>query len=220
MLFAMSDKQEKCTFIRLWKDYGGWSALLKSGYLRLSLVVFVLYEVGLYYSCGKMGAGVDLVISVVPSLLGFSLASFAIFLTFGGEKFQRYLIKADTETEGANKTKVNAYMDFVAAFGWFLIIQTVSLLVAMLLKGYGNYCFRCFWDKLILGDFVGWTLFLRVLFLVIWGGMLWGFFYGVFQMLAICMRVYTLCRGYSVFTKIMLQKEALKKSENSSEAEN
>lgn len=180
----MGEPKDKLAIIRLWKDYGEWRSLVVSPYLWMALGVAIIYTIKLVYMKESFSRGAGVAISVTPSLLGFSLGGFAVFLSFGGERFQRYLIETNLEKKGANGQPVNLYMDFVATFGWFLLIQTLSLGLASVLSG---------WEE----QADGYGILRSFHFFNIWL-----FYYSLALVVAICLRIYVLCRGYSTFTKI------------------
>jgi len=68
---------------RYWVVYGGWPALIWSPYFHLSLVLLVITA-----SQWINPLWWDSVLSIVPNLLGFTLGGFAIFLSFGDDRFK------------------------------------------------------------------------------------------------------------------------------------
>ena len=65
-------------------------------------------------------------ISVLPSLLGFTLGGFAIFLGFGSDQFKELIAKED-------ETK-SEYLSVSAVFLFIVAVQTVGLLYAVICK--------------------------------------------------------------------------------------
>lgn len=109
-------------FRRYWRAYGGAKAVLKSFYAHLALIL-----TGLTFPLWSKTGWWEIPISVMPNLLGFSLAGYAIMLSFGNEGFQRLLSKSRLD-------ETNAFVEMSASFTHFLLIQFVALLSAILAK--------------------------------------------------------------------------------------
>lgn len=165
-------------FGRYWGAYGGWRALFSSPYFHFAVVVLIPTAPFWLWS-----PWFDQVISVVPSLLGFSLGGFAMFLSFGDERF-----KALIASKGA-KTSVSMYMSICSAFVHFIIVQIFSLVFAVAFKALAfdlpaSYCFA---NYLVYGGYffslIGYLLFL----------------YSITSMAAATMAVFRLSSIYAVF---------------------
>lgn len=125
-------------FKTYWRAYGGLKALAGSFYL---LAAFVL--LGLTYNTwwtpvpngSDWSAWWDQSIEVLPSLLGFTLGGFAIFIGFGDEKFRKLL----AQREKGEKLPDNAYVQLCATFVHFIVVQVLALLVAILGKSWWFY---------------------------------------------------------------------------------
>ncbi len=104
-----------------WLDYGGWRAMLTSPYLWIS--------VALAAGCYPMWLGSEwraISISAIPSLLGFSIGGFAIFLAFGDERF-RILISGPDENG-----KLSPFLSVAVQFAHFVTVQAIALLYAVI----------------------------------------------------------------------------------------
>lgn len=112
-----------------WKAYGGYQALLYSMYLWLSLALALCVTAipALVTSCNKWDWS-STVLSIVPSVLGFSLGGYAILIGFGGEKFVNLLIKT-VDDDGTSQ-----YMKVNAAFLHFIFIQFLCIIYASIFK--------------------------------------------------------------------------------------
>jgi hypothetical protein len=175
-----------------WSDYGGLRALMGSSYLHIA-VIFSIVSFPIWMNEGWW----DTVISVVPSLAGFSLAAYAMLIAFGNERFLR-IITTPVPVEGSSeKDRVgpSIYLTTGAAFVHFIIVQSVALLIALLCKAW----FVPVWPlgKRIFG-FVGlsemWIVYLSRSF---WGIGYFVFIYSVLCGLAATMRIYRMSRWYS-----------------------
>jgi uncharacterized membrane protein len=112
-------------FIRYWRIYGGWRALVTSPYLLVALVLTgICYP---YWS--KPGtASADLAMTVIPSIMAFSLGGMAIILAFSGGRFFN-LIRQDGEEK-------SLFMTVIANFFHFLTIQTLALISALIVLAF------------------------------------------------------------------------------------
>lgn len=107
-------------FGRYWRAYGGNSALLYSPYLHVAAVL-----TGLLWPAWTAHRWWETTLQVVPSILGFTLAGFTIWLGFGDEKFQRLLAK---RPKGKN---TSAYIGVSAAFVHFIVVQLLAIVAAL-----------------------------------------------------------------------------------------
>lgn len=117
----------KNIFARYWTAYGGLSALLLSPYLHTAIIL----SVAMFPLWMKPGWW-DIAISVAPSVLGFSLAGYAIWLALGDEKFRRII----SETDVNDPKDISPFMEVNAAFVHFMLLQVLSLIVALLIKAH------------------------------------------------------------------------------------
>lgn len=115
-------------FTTYWRIYGGFSDLFLSPYFHVSLI-FSLLLFPLWTNPGWW----DDVISVTPSIIGFSLGGYAIWLAMGDETF-RSLMCGEEDSEDSSP-----YMDINAAFVHFILIQFLSLFIALLGKAYYSF---------------------------------------------------------------------------------
>ena len=123
-----------------WRVYGGMKALLSSPYLHLSgLLAIAMW--GSWSSSDWWSHP----LSVLPNLVGFSVAAFAIFLTVGGEEFQKVIAGVEAETEGASP-----YLEAAAAFSHFIVVQVLALIGGLLLAA----CYRIALPDWVPEDFV------------------------------------------------------------------
>jgi len=112
-------------FASYWKAYGGFRALVRSPYLHIALVLlaptFKLWLSPLWW---------DIVIGVLPNLLGFTLGGFAMFLGFGDDKFRALLAEPDDE----DPSGPGLYVKLCSTFVHFILVQALALLAALLAK--------------------------------------------------------------------------------------
>lgn len=108
------------TYLRI---YGGWRALCSSAYLAIAIVMTALCF-PLWTNPGWW----DDVLSVSPSVLGFSLGGYAILLAFGSDDFR-------TLSAGELDNKPSPWMELSAAFVHFIVIQLFGLVLALIAKG-------------------------------------------------------------------------------------
>lgn len=119
-----------------WKTYGGFRAVLASPYFHFSLLMTVLLS-GIWAHPGWW----QHVIDIIPSVLGFSLGGYAIWLAIGDENFKRLLAGKDND----EPEESSPYMDLSVAFVHFIFVQFLALTLAILALGlYQNWPFPTF----------------------------------------------------------------------------
>lgn len=107
-----------------WQVYGGWSALAFSPYFHVALLFTAIMS-----HFWLKDAWWDMSISILPSIIGFALGGYAIWLGFGDEKFRNLISEKD------DSTKFSPYLEVSATFAHFIIIQLLALCLAILAKG-------------------------------------------------------------------------------------
>lgn len=112
-------------YARYWSAYGGFPALVQSFYLHAALVITLICA-NTWITPGWW----DEVTSILPSVLGFTLGGFAIFISFGDEKFRQLL----AEPENAEDDTPTAYVKLCSTFVHFILVQIFALLVAIIAK--------------------------------------------------------------------------------------
>lgn len=101
-----------------WRIVGGWRGVLLSGHFWIAVAVWAL--------CAPAWMEPDWwkdPISVLPSLLGFTLGGFAIFLGFGSDAFKDAITQEEEEKA--------QYLSVSAAFLMFVAFQVLGLLWAI-----------------------------------------------------------------------------------------
>jgi hypothetical protein len=105
--------------IRLaWRIVGGWAGIFKSGHFWVAVFLWLL--------CIPTWTNPkwwEMSISVLPSLLGFTLGGFAIFLGFGSDSFKEMIT-----SEHEDKAQ---YLSVSAVFLTFVGVQVAGLLWAI-----------------------------------------------------------------------------------------
>lgn len=111
-------------YARYWQAYGGWKALIRSFYAHSAILLTILF----WGTWTKEGWW-ETVISVAPSIFGFSIGGYALLLAFGDEKFQKLM--ANAEVRGSN-----AFIDLCSAFTHFVLMQFLALIIALGAKAF------------------------------------------------------------------------------------
>jgi len=111
---------------RYYGAYGGASAMLGSPYLHLSLGLAALM-----WPLWRVPSWTDITLSVLPSLMGFSLGGFAMLLAVGDDGFRAILAGPARDSD-----KPSPLMGIAASFVHFLVMQTLSIVVALLIKAH------------------------------------------------------------------------------------
>lgn len=118
--FARSYSSPITTLKLYWKNYGGLSALLYSPFLHVALVFGLLCAVWPSSSSWS-----EKTISIIPSLLGLTLAGYAILLAIGSERFLKRLARP-------GKTGRSVLENLSTAFLHFVLVQAGALVLAIL----------------------------------------------------------------------------------------
>jgi hypothetical protein len=101
--------------------YGGLIAIARSPYFHVALIL-LLPTAGIWSVPGWW----DLPIGILPNLISFTLAGYALFMGFGDEKFRRLM--AGSKVEDAPMLVMSA------TFTHFIIIQVIAVILAIVAK--------------------------------------------------------------------------------------
>lgn len=101
--------------------YGGIKAIVKSPYFHIS-VFLLIPTIGIWSVPGWW----DLPIGILPNLISFTLAGYALFMGFGDEKFRQLM--------ASGKDGESPMLSISAAFTHFIIIQVLSVILAIMAK--------------------------------------------------------------------------------------
>ena len=88
----------------------------------LGAIFLLLPTAGLWTTVGWW----DLPLTILPNIISFTLAGYAMFMAFGDEKFKRLL--TDSEEEHGPLLSISA------TFTHFIIIQTISISLCVIFK--------------------------------------------------------------------------------------
>lgn len=162
-----------------WKAYGGWKALWSSIYLKIAIIITLI--------CSHTWLNekwMDDAITALPSLLGFSLGGYAVWLSIGDERLKNILY--------ANKdiSKPSKFMRVNAAFVHFIFLQIICLLYVYLLKyNSANAIIRYFEQDWV---FIDEFYFLQDLTISFSNGL--GFFLFIYSILSMLAAVFAIFR--------------------------
>jgi len=159
------------SFSRYWQAYGGLSALVTSPYVHLSILITALSRVWM-----SDLAWVDDCIAVVPSILGFSLGAFAIFLAFSDGGF----LKIMTGRLGEATEQNSLYIQISGMFAHFMLAQTVALTFALIGRNFDTTGPSCNCLVLIFSG-IGYAAFIYSLLTVVASAFTLLHFASVFQ---------------------------------------
>ncbi|HGH8119852.1 TPA: hypothetical protein ACJOG3_003647, partial [Vibrio cholerae] len=113
----------KRLFSRYWVAYGGFKSILGSPYMHMSFFI-TLISSGIWLSPNWF----EMPITVLPSIIGFSLGGYAIWLALGDDKFRASI---------SGKTKTGQESPFIivnATFVHFIVLQIIALFLALIGK--------------------------------------------------------------------------------------
>lgn len=101
-----------------WRVYGGFAAVVTSPYAQIGLALAVLFLL----TNGACKAG-ELALSILPSLLGFTIGGMAIVLAVSSSDLFKRL---------AEKGKPDSYfMGMVSNYLHYVLVQTITLILAI-----------------------------------------------------------------------------------------
>lgn len=183
-------------FVGYWRRYGGISFLVTSPFFWLAVVLTI--------SCAPYwwgGNWWELSGSVIPSILGFSIAAFALLLSLGDDGFK--LRFGQIREEGKESTLTN----LATSFFHFIVVQVLALAAAFV----GGARILS-WGLALLPDGVltGWTD--MVLMMAAKGFRAVGFFllaYSLMTAVAAAMTIYRLALIYSVHATTVMRSRGL-----------
>lgn len=149
-------------FKRYWTAYGGIKALFRSYYFYAALILTGALWPHWFYT-----EWWDLSISIMPSMLGFSLGGFAMWISLGDDNFRK-LISGATENG-----KPSPFVAVSTAFVHFILLQMTSLIVALFADAYNfipqkdslifSYAGSSYTYVCRAGGFVGYFIFIYAL---------------------------------------------------------
>lgn len=185
------------TLKKYWSSYGGLSALFKSPFFWLSLIVTALsYD---FFIEKKWS---DLPASMLPTLLGFNIASYSVWLAFGNHKLNRILSKLK---DGQIHSR---YMEVHSSFIHFILVQILCLILVVFLKTNSL-------DKIIyLSNLACLNIYMNVLQYMgvfINGFIFFLFCYGLFIMLATVLGFIGIAAGLDVIHRQESNEEKVEK---------
>lgn len=106
------------------KIYGGFNAIASSLYFWVSVAVSIVCA-KYFFKPGWW----ELVLEVVPGLVGFSIAGVAIFVSLGSDK-----LRASIAGKVPGSEESSPFIDFMAMFTHFIVVQLLALILAILSK--------------------------------------------------------------------------------------
>lgn len=105
-------------------EYGGLNAIFLSPFFYLAVATTGVCS--RYFTTPKWW---DVVISVVPGLVGFSIAGVAIFISLGNDSLRGVFAGKEP-----GSSESSPFMKFMAMFTHFIVVQLIALLCAFCAK--------------------------------------------------------------------------------------
>ncbi|GAT62787.1 hypothetical protein [Paludibacter jiangxiensis] len=148
----------------------GINAILKLYDLRLLWkgakypLIFTVIIVSIFLFVGEIDkeiikSVVDLILSIIPSLLGFVLSGYALLIGFGNIE----IIAKRRQTE-VDKEKPTLYQKVSTVFAVALIMQIVLLVFTFILKVLLQVDLPCIFDNCIACEIVNYIVFILLIF--------------------------------------------------------
>lgn len=169
-----------------WAAYGGAKKLATSPYLHASVLITVI-TAPLWSEAGWW----DLVLAVMPNVLGFSLGGYAIWLAIGDDRFRSIIAGGSRD----GKT-TSPFLGVNSAFVHFIVLQVVSILLALLASAYPSET-------------------PNVLVALIWGLFFGVFVYALMSALAATLTIFRAATWYEKYLESNQKKEHEKQGDES-----
>lgn len=117
-------------FSDYWRAYGGWISLSKSPYLHISIVI-----TGVTHPLWLAPDWWNVILSVIPSILGFTIGGFAIVLALGTGDFGAALSSASKPDQDPLESGLGK---LGAAFCHFIVVQFAAAVFAILAMAFAK----------------------------------------------------------------------------------
>lgn len=115
------------TDIRMyWKAYGGFRAFIVSKYSFISLVITIFC----FDHWSSSNDWMEEPFTILPSLLGFTLAGYAMWLSVGNESLKTLL----SNKYDKSKNEFSFFMQINASFIHFVLLQIITLIYIYFIK--------------------------------------------------------------------------------------
>lgn len=118
-------KQLKNELKLIYSAYGGIREIFLSPYFQISFAISFLISIFAPIVNDKW-EWYNLPVSTLPSIVGFSLAAYAIVLTFGSEKFQKIIRGRD------DRNNFSPYIKVSSSLAHFVVMQVLSLFLSVI----------------------------------------------------------------------------------------
>ncbi len=122
---------------RYFAAYGGWRAVIFSPYLQISAIISIIcLEVWVEGTRWR-----EIILQVMPNLLGFSIGSFAILFSAFQGKIGPFMFQKDDGDEFSPAEELSA------TFMHFIFVQTLALLMGIIVySGLGSMLVKAFFN--------------------------------------------------------------------------
>lgn len=167
---------------RYWRVYGGIYALLTSPYFWVSL-----FFTGALYPQWSEPLWWEDVLSIMPSLLGFSLGGYAMWIAIGDDNFRKLI---SGEDKGG---KPSPYMEVNAAFVHFIVCQMLAIFLGLLAKTYYIDLSRTNWLLVTFGSHF------KIIVLLLYGFSYFVFIYALSTALAATFALLRVSSWYDMY---------------------
>lgn len=111
------------SFKEYWQSYGRLNAIISSAYFWIAVVITMIS-----YTTWLKSDWEEQFIGVFPSLLGFTLAGYAVWLTLGDKQLRTILVKK------VNENNISAFMTINASFIHFIVLQVLAFIGLFILN--------------------------------------------------------------------------------------
>lgn len=171
-----------------WRLYGGWKSLLSSLYFHVALVVLALT-----YGTWSVAGWWDGSISVLTSLLSFSLAGYAMIMAFGDKVFFSILSRDNADGKTPPFKVINS------TFFHFIFVQVLGIFWAIIAKSNPMSSLPPDFIACLSAEFSWFDSALEILRLIFWGGGFFLMLYSLSLALAATAAVFKMIEWYGQY---------------------
>jgi len=191
-------KKHLRNFRTLWEIYNQEKRFKKSPYMRLAagisvLVLIIIISLKIDY-LNSLSNITDKLISILPNILGFNLAAYALLITVNSYK----IIKDLAEDNGE---KYSSFQQISSVFAWSVLVQAITLITVFLVS-----IFISFHINSRFADVINSIILLTILFLS---------FYSMFLIVGIVFNVFSFSQILHFLIGADKLEEKVKKAKNS-----
>ena len=107
-----------------WRTYGGWNAFIQSPFTHIAIVLVILC-----FPIWMNSSWPDFMLLILPPILGFTLAGYALVFAFGDDRFRKIMAGSHRRAD-----QPIFYTSISATYLHFIIVQVAAIALAVIAK--------------------------------------------------------------------------------------